>query len=193
MTELLASIVFKPDEKALQELQAMYAGLREAFALAESKATAFELKGCELPIQAKQLDTLIASLSELLRYEHAQYVYFDSYAVSKEDSKLSLIPTSQSRGYLLEKIRKMATELSEIASRNERYEPQLPLTLTFPRERSAELEQIAAFKVIDFDFLCTGVEVQVIDTTTSAILERKQILFGNEKEFGLEQGQFKMF
>lgn len=194
MGEVLVSIVFKPGEKTLQHVKLLRDILLSSFGMSTTDVLFdLEIKAYDLTIKEDSIADIRVGLSEFMRYEFAQYVYFDSFAITKADGEFSFMPSSQSRGYLLEKIRKLYAEFSSLGTDAIRYEPALSLAERLPIDRLTEINAIKELEVIDFDFFCDHSYFKLTDPSTGLLREVAEYKFGNEKQFGLEHGQFKLF
>ncbi|MCY4779604.1 hypothetical protein ORI89_08070 [Sphingobacterium sp. UT-1RO-CII-1] len=194
MAEILISISFKLCKDALEQVNGLRKALLDSLEMkVDNLHNELELKVCDFFLQDHMVDLFKEELLKVFSHDSSQYVYFDDYAFFESTGKLAFIPTSQSRAYLLEKIRKINSILSRLKVDMNRYDLYLFLEEKFSVDNISKIRSMAELKVVDFEFFCESIFLKVNQLEFPENYETFEIKFGNKRLPGSANEQLKLF
>ncbi|WP_437921569.1 2'-5' RNA ligase family protein [Sphingobacterium sp. LRF_L2] len=190
MEKLTISIVFQPCEKGIRFIaslkQLVQRLLNQRYPSCNSKA---HISICKIEVSEQELQRIIGLLSERLRFEHAQHIYFDNFATFPSSGTFFIDPTAQSKAFLKNKMRKVAEEVQKVVSAKRIAEPHLTISRGLDPQNLVAMRSAEEFQQIDFDFFCQGITLRKFNPTIMQYEAFLEIPFGNEKASSFEGGQ----
>lgn len=103
--KLVVSIDFMPCDRVNSTIKKLKEFLKSLVGRYSSSQSAGHITICNFEITEDNLGDVIQILTDALRYEHAQYVYFDNFA-SSPDGTFFIAPTAQNRNGILMNVHK---------------------------------------------------------------------------------------
>ena len=159
--KLVVSIDFMPCDRVNSTIKKLKEFLKSLVGRYSSSQSAGHITICNFEITEDNLGDVIQILTDALRYEHAQYVYFDNFA-SSPDGTFFIAPTVQSKWYFNERTQKIISSLKhkfELTHLSK--EPHLTIARKLEQQQLQEAKR--NLKDIDLDFLCDGVFVRIFN------------------------------
>ncbi|WDF69930.1 2'-5' RNA ligase family protein [Sphingobacterium oryzagri] len=190
-TKHTISIVFQPCEQGIRFVAALKERVRRLLNkwYPSCNSTA-HVTICRMKdVSDEQLTRIIDLLATALRYEHAQHIYFDSFATYPSSGTFFIDPTVQSKAFLLHKMRKVIAEVEKVMQTDKSRQPHLTISRGLDSQNLREVKDQEEFKILDFDFFCKGIVLRKFDEEKKQYVAFLEIPFGNEKRAGLESGQ----
>ncbi|MFD1769011.1 2'-5' RNA ligase family protein [Sphingobacterium suaedae] len=192
MEKMHISIVFQPCEKGIRFVaslkQLAKRLLNKWYPSCHSIA---HISICKIEVSERDLAIIVRDLTERLRYERGQYVYFDRFSSYPSSGTLYIDPTVYAKKFLRAKMRTVVEEVRRVVPAKLVAEPHVTIGRQLEPADLVDLKTSGAFEAVDFDFFCGGIVLRKFNHETNQYEAFLEIPFRGE-EPSMKSGQLSL-
>ena len=180
------SLVFQPCEKGIQMVKSIKESLKNKIGWFSSCHSLAHSTICEYLANGNDLSKIKKQVTEILKYENSQYVYFDDYSAFPKNGAFFIAPALKSRQFLKNKMQAI-TSIDFDTKMFKSTEPHLTVGRKLDQDKLAVAFE--NFKAIDLDFFCSSIFLRRFNPIKKQYDTIEEFKFGNLPKPPKEEGQ----
>lgn len=180
------SLVFQPCEKGIQIVRSIKESLKNKIGWFSSCHSLAHITICEYFANGNDLSKIKKQVTEILKYENSQYVYFDDYSAFPKNGAFFIAPALKSKQFLKNKMQAI-TNINFDTEMIKSNEPHLTVGRKLDQDKLAIAFE--SFKAIDLDFFCSSIFLRRFNPIRKQYDTIEEFKFGNLPKPPTEEGQ----